>query len=328
MPLSEPPAAKVAKPMLAGPKRQHFLPRFYLENFSNDGLVSVYDRESDEVRRQQPVNTGVIGHFYTMEDDQGRRRFELEQLLGEYEGKSKPVIDKLAAREEINEDERSDLAIFVAFAAMRTPDVVDSLKAFNNGLITKIMKSMYSDADEVAARLRDDSEYADKSQEALLDEARSMVELAQTGALEVTTQHRWAVGMAIKMAFEVAPIFAGRDWVVLHRDNERKSFITTDAPVRLTTTAKRESNFWGVGYGNADAVVFFPLKASCTLALLGESGDFRHMEIGTEKIRDLNMAMASKCQRFLIGRDDALVRSLAAATGLATTEWQPKMRQS
>lgn len=89
-PAAEPQATK---PLLTGPKRQHFLPRFYLENFSVNGLVAVYDREQDVVRLQQPVNTGVIGHFYTMEDAEGRKRFELEQFLSEYEGKAKPVIE-------------------------------------------------------------------------------------------------------------------------------------------------------------------------------------------------------------------------------------------
>lgn len=47
-----------AKPLLTGPKRQHFLPRFYLDGFAKDGLVAMFDRDKKEVRVQQPVNTG------------------------------------------------------------------------------------------------------------------------------------------------------------------------------------------------------------------------------------------------------------------------------
>lgn len=324
----EPPTAALSvKPLLTGPKRQHFLPRFYLDNFAASGLVAVYDRETDEVRLQQPVNTGVIGHFYTMEDAEGRRRFELEQLLSEYEGKAKPVINKLAAREAIDGEERSDLAIFIALAAMRTPDVVDSLKAFNAGMVTDIMKDMFADVDDVAARLRDDPDFAGKPEDQVLAEAKLMVEMAQNDGVTVTTEHRWAVGMAIQMALQIAPIFASRDWVVVHRDNDKKSFVTTDAPVLLTTVAPRENNFYGVGFGNADALVFFPLKESCTLAMLGESGDLRHIDANAEKVRQLNLAMAAKCQRFVLGRDEALVRSLAQATSLARTKWQAKMQR-
>lgn len=317
-----------AKPLLIGPKRQHFLPRFYLENFTTNGLVAVYDRERDEVRLQQPVNTGVIGHFYTMEDAEGRRRFELEQLLSEYEGKAKPVIDKLAARETIDAQGRSDLAIFIALGTMRTPDVVDSLKAFNAGMVTDIMKSMFADVEDVAARQREDPDFAGKPEDQVLAEAKLMVDMAQNDGVKVTTEHHFALGMAIQLALEIAPILAGRDWVVVHRDNEKKSFITTDAPVFLTTVAPRADKFWGVGFGNADALVFSPLKQSCTLAMMGSSGDLRHIEADTTKVRQLNVGMTAKCQRFVIGRDEALVHSLARATGLATTKWTPKMQRS
>ena len=43
--------------MLDGPKRQHYLPRFYMDGFATDGLVAVYDRQKDEVRRHGPQLT-------------------------------------------------------------------------------------------------------------------------------------------------------------------------------------------------------------------------------------------------------------------------------
>lgn len=117
------------KPVLDGPKRQHYLPRFYLDGFAKEGLVAVYDRDKNEVRRQQPKDTAVIGHFYTMEDAEGRRRFEVEALLSEYEGKASPVIKKLATKDTITADERTDLAIFMALGAMRTPDTARHLRS-------------------------------------------------------------------------------------------------------------------------------------------------------------------------------------------------------
>lgn len=318
-------ATSVTKPLLQGPKRQHFLPRFYLEGFAKDGFVAVFDRESNEIRVQQPVNTGVIGHFYTMEDEQGRRRFEIEQLLSEYEGKAKPVIDKLSAKEDISADERSDLAIFIALAVTRTPDGVDSVKAFNGDMVKWAAKHLFSNVEEVKGRLRTESD-GSASDEQLDAEARLMVQLAQEGGLTVTTDHRWAVGMAIQMALEIAPIFVGRNWVVIHRDNEKKSFVTSDAPVCLTTVAPRENNFWGVGFGNSDALVLFALNESCMLAMFGQDGDLQHTKADTKQVRQMNIRTADHCQRFVIGRETALVRSLADHLRLAAKRWRPKMQ--
>jgi hypothetical protein len=46
-------------PVLSGPKRQHFLPRFYLEGFTHNGFLSLYDRDKKEYRKQQPASTGI-----------------------------------------------------------------------------------------------------------------------------------------------------------------------------------------------------------------------------------------------------------------------------
>jgi len=195
-------------PMLSGPKRQHFLPRFYLEGFCRDGLVAVFDREKNEVRLQQPVNTAVIGHFYTLEDAEGRRRFELEALLADYEGKAKPAITKLVAGGGLTADERSDLAIFIAFAAMRTPDMVNSVQAMNGSFIAQTAKVLFDDADRVFERLRADKHEEGASDDELREQAKWMVDMAQNDKFVVETDEKWAVQKTVRMALGAAPYLA------------------------------------------------------------------------------------------------------------------------
>jgi hypothetical protein len=317
-----------AKPLLSGPKRQHFLPKFYIEGFTRqDGMVAVFDREVNQIRVQRPVNTCVIGHFYTMEDSEGRKRFELERVLSEYEDKASLVIKKLVAREDVNVDERTDFAIFVALAACRTPDVVNSLKLFNSNLIKEMASHMFADVEEVKERTRSKSEVP-LTEEGLEAEARALVDFAQSGRYEVITDHRWAISMAMKMAFTIAPILAGRNWIIIHSDTEKKSFVTTDAPVLLTTVAPRDKSIWGIGFGNTDALVIFPMMKSCGLLMFGSEGTLEHRNTGAEQIRHINLAISGHCQRFVVGRDEALVRSLADRLCLANKKWQPKMQST
>ena len=319
--------APVVRPLLTGPKRQHFLPRFYLEGFAKDGKVAVFDRETNEVRVQQPVNTGVIGHFYTMEDAEGRQRFELEQMLSEFETKGSPGIKKLSAYGQPTDEERADLAIFVALAGFRTPDIIESLKLFNSGLMSDMAKRMFANVDRAMKTMRG-KPGAPTSEEELEQEAKEMVEFAQSGQYEVTTNHRWAVGMAMQMAFKVAPLLAGRNWLVVHRPNDKKSFVTSDAPVVLSTVQPREPSIYGIGFGNADAMVVFPLTQACALVMFGEDGALQHREIDAAAIRHMNLAVADRCQRFVIGREEALVRALSDRLGLAKKEWLPKMQRA
>ncbi|MGV7188218.1 DUF4238 domain-containing protein [Xanthomonas axonopodis] len=81
------PAEAERAPLLTGPKRQHFLPRFYLKGFTGDDqLLSVYDRTTGQVRRQSPDNTAVTGYLYTLTDDRVHPRFHGHLQ----EGRSRP----------------------------------------------------------------------------------------------------------------------------------------------------------------------------------------------------------------------------------------------
>jgi hypothetical protein len=318
--------AATRAPLLTGPKRQHFLPKFYLDGFTRDGLVAVFDRELNEVRCQQPLNTAVIGHFYTMTDDQGRKRFELERLLSEYEGKAKPVIDKLTAGGTPTAEERTDLAIFIAFAATRTPDMVNSIQSVNEHFVGHTAKLMFNDVDEVYARLRADDAHKEDSDEHLRREAEGMVDLVMNEQLVVDTDPKWAVQMTVKMALGIAPCLAGRHWDVVHRDSDKQSFITTDSPVFLGTIEPRAPSFYGIGFGSTDAFISFPLNQSCLLQMHGTQEGLRHGTVGRDLVRRANLALGERCQRFVVGRDEALVKSLTQELGLAHKKWQPKIR--
>ena len=319
--------APEVKPLLTGLKRQHFLPRFYLEGFAKDGFLAVYDRQSNDVRVQAPLNTGVIGHFYTLEDSEGRKRFELEQMLCEFEGKASSTIPKLAEKQEITDDERTDLAIFIALACFRTPDIVESLKLMNSALIGRFANQLFDDVAVVKERMRG-KPGAPTAEEELEAEAQMLVNFAQGGQYTIETSHHWAIGLSIEMAFQVAPILAGRNWAIIHRDSEKKSFITADAPVWLTTVTPRGKSIWGVGFANADAMVLFPLTQSCALVMFGDEGDFVHRTVDATKVRQFNSGIAAHCQRFVIGRDEALVRSLAKSVRLHKNAWKPKLQMN
>lgn len=315
------PAPAEAAPHLTGPKRQHYLPRFYLHGFTGgSGSLAVYDRETNVTRSQQPANTAVVGHLYTGVDQEGRKRFEFEQFLSKIEGLAAPIIPKLVDGEELSEDERVDLAYFVAFSACRTPAMLDRVKDFNSQMVRRVAKGLFLDVAGVKEILRS-KHGAAISEDELEEEARKASEFIMSDRYKVTTNHRWAVGVSAMVASDIADIFVNRDWIVIHRSDDRRSFITTDYPVILEATEPRERLFRGVGYANMDALVLMPLHQSCMLALRGTRGRLEHRTATPEQVRGMNLRIASSCQRFVIGRDEALVRSLADHLRLDQSRW-------
>jgi hypothetical protein len=79
------------------PKRHHYIPKFFLERFCRDGMLWVYDRESNEFRHQSPVNSAVIGDYYAAVGEEGGKNLDAEKLLSRIETAARPVLEKVDA---------------------------------------------------------------------------------------------------------------------------------------------------------------------------------------------------------------------------------------
>jgi hypothetical protein len=78
-------------------KRNHHLPKFYLQNFTGeDGLLCLFDRETKTFRRQQPLNTALEKDFYTV-TGRGVKADGIEQMLAGLETVARGVITRLDA---------------------------------------------------------------------------------------------------------------------------------------------------------------------------------------------------------------------------------------
>lgn len=322
------PTPIAALPKLNGPKKQHVVPRFYLDGFCRDGLLSVYDRQKNEFRIQTPHNTGAITHFYTFTDEDGRPRYDLEHLMSEYEGKAAQIIRKLSAKEKLTDYERSDMAIFVAIMGFRTPDQIDSLKAANGEMIKRLSHMMFGSKKLAKIAVKQNPKNMGLSDDEIEQQAKQLCEFVQRNKFTVETDHQWALGMSMSMFAKVAEILVRRDWVVMHRDSEKRSFITSDSPLILTLMQPRQNTFYGIGYASRDAMIVFPLTQASILVMYGFDGTFTHGLMTEANMKDTNRLIAERCQRFLMGRDEKLVRSLVEHVQLDKTSWQPKVRVS
>lgn len=313
------------KPLLTGPKRQHFLPRFYLEGFAaDDGCLAVYDRDKNEIRRQQPVNTGVAGHLYTVTDEQGRKRFELEAALSQVEGDAAKHLPTLMTGGTLSADGRAAIAHFLALLSVRTPEFIESIQAMNGGIVRHVAKLMMSDEASVVRQIKDDPKHADKSPEELREFAAGVADFVKGDDYVVTTDREYAVTLALRMADAITPHIYQRQWTVWTAP-PRTSFVTADAPVVLTTLGPPSGPRWmGVGFGSADALVIVPLSAAHALTIWGEGMGTNRLSIDRDLARRVNLDVARRCQRFLLARDDAHALSISRAANLAQTQWKPK----
>ena len=120
-------------------KRQHYVPRFYLQLWSSEnGKLVGHDLESEESFVSSPEGLLNIRYFY--EEDRTAPDNRVENILAEVESSAVPVFEKIdailsrhstsptsAARElrrELTNEDADNLACFSALQYLRVPDAI------------------------------------------------------------------------------------------------------------------------------------------------------------------------------------------------------------
>ena len=125
---------------MSKPKRQHFLPIFYLKNFCEKGIFWVYDRNKNEYRKQTPKNTGILKKYYNFKESNSKECYGIEnKVLSDIETETKPIIDKIHNKKMISLHEKIILTIFISFLRFRVP----CFEKEHNYIIDKFLKTYY-----------------------------------------------------------------------------------------------------------------------------------------------------------------------------------------
>jgi hypothetical protein len=294
---------------MSEPKRQHFLPEFYLEGFSRGGRLWVFDLERMALRAQTPTNTAVRRYYYSIQGTDGRRDNRIEQLLATVEGNAKPILDKLRRREGITKEQKAMLSLFVAFIDTRVPDFEEDFNAFQERMTRAWVSQIVATPEATRAVVED---YQTQTGEGGEMDPQAIFEFGR-GEYTLEIPRQSSLAMMLQAAPRLGRIFSQMDWILLHC-TENTSFITSDSPFIPVPRLTSPRRFYGVA--NQGVCKLLPLDRGMCL-LMGDRGDLlSHHEMTREEVRAINLGIAANCQSLIIGRDEALVRSLARAVGL------------
>jgi hypothetical protein len=122
-------------------KKQHFVPQFYMRNFSADTekkKVSLYNFGSEKRIDDIPIKDQNYDDYFYGKDG------EIEDALGLIEGKAADVIADIISRSELParmSDGHITLLIFALFQAGRTPTAAAEIEELSEKLMKEIMKA-------------------------------------------------------------------------------------------------------------------------------------------------------------------------------------------
>lgn len=140
---------------MAAPKKQHYLPRFYLSGFSREGKLWVHHRERDTYEQRNPKTLATRKHYYSVVNEKGEKDPTIEHVLGMVENTAAQIITKLDAGEKIDYWDKIHLAQFVALMKFRVPAFERWFADFSEATLKQKMKDDFPSVEAIQRKLEE-----------------------------------------------------------------------------------------------------------------------------------------------------------------------------
>lgn len=303
------------------PKRHHYLPQFYLKGFCRNDYLWVYDRKMNQVRRQTPINTALQTHYYSVENEDGEKNTEIESFLSQIEGLTKPIIEKVSIKDEISVEEKEILSVFLAFLMNRVPDFEKSANKMEEHFVKMMANMMFSDEKRAESIMNRYEKETGNSKEIT---AKELVDFHRRGAYTIKIHRNESLRLMLDLSFDIANYFTQMDWAFFHAPR-KTSYVTTDNPLFIVPPDDWDhKSFYGVGIITHGAKKVAPLSQKVCMVMYDHGETIFHNDINREAVKRINFNITVHTDRFLIGRDEALVKSLSRKARL--NQWERKGR--
>ena len=284
-------------------RKNHILPRKYLERFSKDNRIWTLDFETQEQNNTHIQEAAVIKDFYTVKTLDLQEDYLIEQkFLAKIEGICDPAI-----REAVNGKAFSrgqvwtQLANYVALMYVRTPlfrqIFLETYEQFANQMSDDITrnKKFYDRA------MRDFQQQNPDVEVLPFEEAQKAREKLE---ISVDIPRTFYIQQMMLYASNLMPIIGDMTPnLLLARKYLEAKFVTGDAPIIPIPRKPTTSSTW---LNNPDCDLYFPLSSHCCLVLNYDSLP-KSNYISSRKISWINHLIACNCTRIVLSEEESFV---------------------
>lgn len=249
---------------MSKPKKQHWVPRFYLKEFSTresqnkkESQVWIFSKNEGDPKIVNIKDIASKRYLYSPQDTDGNRSWEMEEKLASLEGLISQIWPSFA-NEYIdlnNQSYRKIISLFIATLYLRHPKRLREQDNFQNWLIKFYEKNLPKgeNGNPVACQFitskgkfeLDPSDWKNYSNPTQYDKEKFFVDTIQLSAKEI------------------AEVFMEKRWSVLY--SESKQFITTDNPVIISNRLIGEIKNYGLN--TKGTTITIPISPTRVLVL-------------------------------------------------------------
>jgi hypothetical protein len=301
-------------------RRHHYLPQMYLRGFADEAeQVWVFDRKENKFLHQGILNTAVKKDFYTVVSQDGQKTDAVEQMLANIvEAPMKRIIERLD-RKNLNweGEDRAVLALFVALLRTRNPAFDRDQNQFTEEFHRWWAKAKHPSVEATAESLQ---EYGHETGEDMSDvSAQEVFHMIRDDRYEINNPRQNNIKMMLSLALEIAQAVFRLKWDILAAP-KGMSFLTCDNPFTVVTPPKFDDSIQGYGILTPGASTVVPLSSKTAICFYGEGDRTRGAVVYKSFLRNTNMVVAANSDRFVIARDEPLLRSVVRKGQL--DQWQ------
>jgi len=218
------------------PKRQHYVPGFYLRNFAiprevdrNNKRVHVYERGRSKPRVSGINKIAVVKEFYTVIDPEtDERDYSIEEFFNSIESVAAREIAEIISQNKVvfNEQRKRKLAPFIGCLAVRTLQHLQWEENYLDQESKRFYSSLQQDQEECLKRYISEEVLAVFGKDRILEIVEK--ETFMDGVLDDLSQTR--IARVVNRGLKVANILVNKNWILGVRETS-KVLVTSDHPV-------------------------------------------------------------------------------------------------
>lgn len=296
----------------------------YLRGFADEEeQVWVFDRQNKTCLHQGILNTAVKKDFYTVVGPDGEKTDAVERLMADsVESPMRHIIERLDRKNLMWEGEdRAILALFVALLKTRNPAFDRQQNEFTEQFHRWWAKATNSSVDVVKESLR---RYEQETGEDMSGvSAQEIFEMIRADTYEIKNPRQNNIKMMMSLAPGIAQALFRLNWEILAAP-KGCSFLTCDNPFTVVPPPFSDDPEIGYGILTPGASTVVPLSSKTVICFRGDGEHGRGVVARRNFLRNINMVVAANSERFVIARDEPLLRSVVRKGKL--DQWLPGQR--
>ena len=288
---------------MAEKANHHFIPQFYLRNFSVDcdkrkAKVFCYDQFTRKSFDTLVRNVGSRRHFFRIDVD-GFDPNHVEDGMAEIEGEiSGHLAEAIGARGFPSDAHFSSVMLLMANVAVRNPRFRSMNESFHRKIANKIMRMTLKEQDrfedtvkqarENGVPIRGDIKYED------------MKNFIDRGEYEIAVDQTYLIGLELQAVQMVLEQLAWRSWSFVSAA-PGSTYATSDDPVVLDWVDGKPTPY-SPGFGLKSTIVMFTISPEFALIglFLDQPAQRDHRR---DQVAALNTSIARYATRQLYARD-------------------------